>query len=109
MEELRSLVKSTKLLVHTVDNFGRTALHMAAINGWTNTAKFLLEKVADPNLQDKNGWTTVHYAAKCPVDNVEMLKLLLKKHDLKGMVSSLHYIYICFYIFTYLHSMIYIR
>jgi ankyrin repeat protein len=42
----------------------RTALHKAALAGDAERVKELLKKGADPNAQDKDGYTPLHKAAE---------------------------------------------
>lgn len=67
-----------------MDVSGRTPLHNAAISGTLQIVKLLLDYKADPNLKDSTGATVLHYACKCPVDNSEVLKLLLKRQEIQG-------------------------
>ena len=43
---------------------GRTPLHRAAINGFYDMCKLLIEKIKDKNPRDNEGWTPLHFAAK---------------------------------------------
>ena len=47
-----------------VDEYGRTALHYAAIDGNETEVKKLLLSGENPSLQDDNGWTPLHFAAQ---------------------------------------------
>jgi ankyrin repeat protein len=47
-----------------VDEYGRTALHYAAVEGDGDRVQQLLRAAADPNAQDDNGWTALHFAAQ---------------------------------------------
>ncbi len=52
----------------------QTALHKAALVGNAERVKELLKKGADPNTQDKYGWTPLHKAAYWGrLDVVELL------------------------------------
>jgi ankyrin repeat protein len=42
---------------------GRTNLHKAAFDGNAERVKELLKKGANPNTQDKDGYTPLHWAA----------------------------------------------
>jgi ankyrin repeat protein len=56
---------------HTMD---QTDLHKAALMGDVERVKELLKKGADPNIQDKYGWTPLHNAAfEGHFDVVELL------------------------------------
>ena len=46
------------------DEYGNTALHMAAEKGFRGVCKVLLDAGADVNQRNESvGWTAVHYAA----------------------------------------------
>ena len=53
----------------------RAALHRAALAGNVERVKELLKKGANPNTQDKYGWTPLHKAALR--GHVDVVKLLL--------------------------------
>ena len=57
----------------TID--GATTLNIAAQNGHASVVQALLDKNADVNLADNNGWTPLHWAAN--KGNLEAIKLLL--------------------------------
>ena len=48
--------------VNITDNKGNTMFIVAAQNGALNIAKFLLKKSANPNHQNAQGQTALHYA-----------------------------------------------
>ena len=54
---------------------GRTALHLATLNGHVSTARFLLQKGANVNLTDNNQWTPLRLAAEN--GHLRAVKLLL--------------------------------
>ena len=70
--------------VDSRDQFGRTAL-MVAVGSYDNwcpekVAQVLLENGADPNLQDNNGDTALHWLVrlpKCSAGNLKNMNLLL--------------------------------
>ena len=53
------------------------ALHLATISGMDNSVIFLLSLGLDPNIQDKYGFTALHYAVK--YNNIRIIKKLLQK------------------------------
>jgi ankyrin repeat protein len=55
---------------------GQTDLHSAARDGDVERVKKLLEKGANPNVQDEAGLTPLHWAAD--VGSVDMVKFLLE-------------------------------
>ncbi|XP_045197652.2 uncharacterized protein LOC123552233 isoform X1 [Mercenaria mercenaria] len=59
------------------DQDGRTALHYAALNGYTDVTKFLLEKGCEINVQDASGYTALHRAAS--QGHVEVITALLER------------------------------
>jgi len=50
--------------VDSVDEYKRTAVHIAARNGQLESLKSLIDLKADINFKDKNGETPLHLAAK---------------------------------------------
>ena len=50
--------------VDCVDEYGRTAIHVAARNGQLEPLKSLIELKSNINVKDKNGETALHLAAK---------------------------------------------
>jgi len=47
-----------------VDNYGRSPLHYAAVEGNDALCRDLLASGADPNVQDDYGWAPLHFAAQ---------------------------------------------
>ena len=60
---LKELVDRKASLVDTAGYSGRTPLWWAATGGQTDTMKYCLDKKADLNHQDTDGWTPLHAAA----------------------------------------------
>ena len=50
--------------VDCIDEYGRTAVHIASRNGQLESLKSLIELKCDVNIADKNGETALHLAAK---------------------------------------------
>ncbi len=61
-------------LVHSVDQHGRTPLHIASERG-IHATRFLLQHCADANAQDANGYTSFHIA--CAEGNEHVARALL--------------------------------
>ncbi len=59
-----------------VNKFQETALHIAIEQGYNNIINFLLEKGANPNIQQQDGETPLHYALKYNHSH-KVVKLLL--------------------------------
>ena len=62
--------------IDTRDEFGCTALHIAALVGSLEIIKILLENGSDINATNKDGWNALHYAAR--YSNGLTVKFLLK-------------------------------
>lgn len=62
--------------IDVVDNFKRTALMNAALYNQAEIITWLLEQKANLNLQDKNGYTALHFSAQEAA--IESTRLLLK-------------------------------
>ena len=46
------------------DSTNWTLLHCAAINGWTDVCRLLVEQYqVDPHCKDSDGWTALYYAS----------------------------------------------
>ncbi|XP_052810477.1 uncharacterized protein LOC128238522 isoform X2 [Mya arenaria] len=58
------------------DQDGRTALHYAALNGYPDVARFLVEKGCDIDIQDDSGYTALHRAAS--QGHLEVITTLLE-------------------------------
>ena len=62
----------------------QTGLMCAVMRGHNSIVRLLLEQpTLDLNLTDGEGYTALHYAAKC--DNVEAVRLLLADHRLNSV------------------------
>lgn len=63
--------------IDAVDKNGNTALHFAAENGngTLDVVQFLLEKQADPNLKDNDGWNSLMFATS--KGDVKIVKYLV--------------------------------
>ena len=59
-----------------VDEYGRTPLHYAALDGDAERVRQLLSDGADPDAQDDDGWTPLHFA--CQERHSGVAKVLLR-------------------------------
>merc|ERR1712012_488984 len=76
--------------VDSTNNYGRTALHYAAIRNSVGVAKLLLENSANVDRTDMWGLTALHKAAY--YNSVDVAKLLLEKSaNLNATVVSGRY------------------
>ncbi|XP_039067278.1 ankyrin-1-like isoform X2 [Hibiscus syriacus] len=74
-EVCRFLLEELKLDVDTGDEDGETPLLHAARQGHTLTAKYLLERGANPSIPSDLGATALHHSAG--IGNIELLKHML--------------------------------
>ncbi|XP_061888350.1 cyclin-dependent kinase 4 inhibitor D-like [Entelurus aequoreus] len=71
--EVQRILEECRLHPDTVNEFGRTALQVMMM-GNSKVADVLLEKGADPNVQDKQGIAPIHDAARTGfLDTVQVL------------------------------------
>ena len=84
MASARGFVNVVKYLIENgfsdkneIDNFGRTALHLATLLGEYFTSDFLLTNQADANSKDNFGMTPIHYAAS--IGHISLIELLIRK------------------------------
>lgn len=63
LSKVRSLIEESGADPKWKNNFGRAALHYAAFSGHLDVMKYLIEKGADINVQDKEKLTALHYVA----------------------------------------------
>ena len=60
------LIEEQKIDINAQDNLGLTVLHLAIrlinVNSSFDLIKYICEKGADPNIQDSNGKTSLHFA-----------------------------------------------
>lgn len=73
---IQTCVESDPRYLEAVDNQGRTLLHYAAEGGHKDIVTYLLEKGADINAEDDNGYYPLDAAIQgdAPKDLVDMLK-----------------------------------
>ncbi|XP_057698502.1 cyclin-dependent kinase 4 inhibitor D [Corythoichthys intestinalis] len=73
LDEVRRILEEYRLHPDTVNRFGRTALQVMMM-GNSGVARLLLEKGANPNLQDEGGIAPIHDAARSGfVDTLRVL------------------------------------
>jgi ankyrin repeat protein len=67
------------------DAYGRTPLHIAALRGFVEIVRLLLQHGADPNARDENGRSIMHYVeerCKLGLSCKELMELLNKHADM---------------------------
>jgi ankyrin repeat protein len=62
VDEMKRLLSYNISELNEIDNFGQTALHIAAFENQTESLNFLLSKGGSLISKDKNGWTPLHCA-----------------------------------------------
>lgn len=61
--DIQRIIDSNPSSIDDVDQFGQTALHIAAFEGYLDIVELLISNGASITLQDKNGWAPLHCAA----------------------------------------------
>ncbi|MFP3033743.1 MAG: ankyrin repeat domain-containing protein [Wolbachia sp.] len=61
---VKHLIDSKKADVKVSDNYGNTLLHWAAFNGRLKIVEYLIEKGADVNVKERNGFAPLHLAVQ---------------------------------------------
>jgi uncharacterized protein len=69
-----------------VDEYGRTPLHYAAVNGDFNALLRLLESGSPIDAQDDNGWTALHFATQDR--HTKLVEELLRRSANPNLVNS---------------------
>ena len=65
LDTIRYLIEQKFIPVDSIDTHGHkvTALHMACREGHEDVVQYLVQKNADINLQDRDGYSPLHYAS----------------------------------------------
>eukprot|EP00747_Dinoflagellata_sp_TGD_P184476 gnl/TRDRNA2_/TRDRNA2_40115_c0_seq1.p1 gnl/TRDRNA2_/TRDRNA2_40115_c0~~gnl/TRDRNA2_/TRDRNA2_40115_c0_seq1.p1 ORF type:complete len:892 (-),score=196.87 gnl/TRDRNA2_/TRDRNA2_40115_c0_seq1:73-2748(-) len=63
LERGQHCVGAARLRLDGTNSRGRPALHIAARKGFDDLIPLLTKGLADPNMQDNDGWTPLHHAA----------------------------------------------
>lgn len=85
IDNVKSSLKSKD--INITDNFKRTAIMNAALYNQTDIIKWLLENDANIDLQDKNGYTALHFSSQ--EGNIDSTKLLLS-NDANPNIQDIH-------------------
>ena len=80
--------KKYNIDLNSTDNDQLNALHLASISGMDNSVIFLLSLGLDPNIQDVNGNTALHYAVK--YNHTRIIKKLLQNGARINMIDKIH-------------------
>ena len=78
--------KKYNMDLNSTDNDNLNALHLATISGMDNSVIYLLSLGIDPNIQDVNGNTALHYAVK--YNHSRIVKKLLQNGAKKFIINK---------------------
>ena len=78
--------KKHNIDISSINNEGLNAMHFAAISGMDNSVIYLLNMGLDPNLQDFQGNTALHYAVK--YSQIRIIKKLLQNGANKNILNK---------------------
>lgn len=76
IEKVKTIVEKDWNMVHQVDRDGNTGLHAASAMNHVGVVKYLLCKGANPNSQNYNGYTALHWAIENNAGDVAKLLLV---------------------------------
>ena len=80
--------KKYNMDLNSTDKDSLNALHLATISGMDSSVVYLLSLGIDPNLQDVNGNTALHYAVK--YNHIRIIKKLLQYGAKKNILDKIH-------------------
>ena len=80
--------KKYNMDLNSTDKDNLNALHLATISGMDSSVIYLLSLGIDPNLQDVNGNTALHYAVK--YNRTRIIKKLLQYGAKKNIIDKIH-------------------
>ena len=76
VDAVEFLVSHFKVSVDLRDKFSKTPLHIAAENGELDVLLFLIDRGANINTTDENGWTALHMASE--EGHIKCMRLLIR-------------------------------
>ena len=85
---IRKLLRAGADINAVIASRGWTPLHMAAVSGWHEAAKVLVENGIDLNTADKRGVTALHYAVSSGTREAEKVAVLLLEHGAEFDTSA---------------------
>jgi len=77
LEVVMRCVEENPRVVEICDNFGRTALHVAAKNNFMEVASYLLNQGADVNVVTFSNQTALYFV--CCLGHLAMVEMLMSK------------------------------
>ncbi|VUC21708.1 unnamed protein product [Clonostachys rosea] len=82
--------------LHSLDEYGRTPMHYAAMNGQVEAIRILIRRGGDVNVKSNNGFTPLHFAADCghPSTVRVLLEMEAKQFECSNGCTPLVYAYI---------------
>lgn len=87
--ELEKIFAEGDVAVDVVDAAGRTALMEASFRGQDEVVKFLLEKNANPNLQDEQGWAAIMCGYEKVVEQILKKEIEIDLRDKAGNSATM--------------------